>query len=266
MDQIQILFLSFIQGLTEFLPVSSSGHLLVMPYLFGWKPQSLLFDVSVHLGTLCAVLVYYRVDIKKMTSAFLAYVLSGGKNDSDDMGTVLKIMFATLPVVFFGFLAKKFLLPTLRAPHVAVVSLIFFGVVMAFVDRFKPEKGNDITFRYALVIGIFQLFSIIPGASRSGMCLIGARLCRLDRSTATKFSFLLSIPAISAAAFLTGWDVMHSNVKIPWIEIIPGIIYSFIFGLCAIHFMISFVRQHSLMVFGIYRVVLGAFIALLVLR
>lgn len=258
-----ILILSFIQGMTEFLPISSSGHLILLPYLMGFQEHSLEVDGILHLGTLFAVLIYFRRDIFALVRDFFVYLSSPKKASKDVKQHALvsfSIVIATIPVVIAGFALKRIGVDIVRdSIKIIAWSGIFWGSVLWAVDRFSKAHRDLSSFKIknGLLIGLFQVFSLIPGSSRSGMCLIGGRLQGFDRSSAARYAFLLAVPAIGGAFTLIAFDAYRDGIQTPLNELGGYFFLSFLFGLCAIHLMMRFVMTHSLMVFGLYRIILG---------
>ncbi|MBW8308850.1 MAG: undecaprenyl-diphosphate phosphatase [Candidatus Paracaedibacteraceae bacterium] len=260
MSYLAILVLSFIQGLTEFLPVSSSGHLILAPKLFGWPDQGLEMDVAVHLGTLLSVILYFRKDIKDLLQHFFRYVGSGFRQEQFTPETKLSLILiiATLPAVIVGLGLKKMGMDIMRSTQLIAITSIIFGILMYIADRRPQFLGLDkINWGSGFVIGIAQAIALIPGTSRSGICMTAARAMGFDRITSARFAFLLSIPSILGAGLLTTLDALKEghNVFNATFGIALGL--SFLFGLAAIHFMLSFLMRHGLGVFTLYRVLLG---------
>lgn len=267
MDIIYLLLLSFIQGLTEFLPVSSSGHLVLLPLLSGYPDQGLDMDVVVHIGTLVAVMIYFWKDLLIMTQDSLRFVTSGFKKSAwtPSCQLVLMLVIATLPAVLVGFMLKTYALSDyLRSIPVIALSSIVFGGLMWVADRKRPyfHSTHQITFGAGLIIGIAQAIALIPGTSRSGICITAARFLGFDRTAATRFAFLLSIPAIMGAATLTTIDAVQNSVPLWTLQTFSALFFSAIFGLMAIHFMLRYVQRHPLTIFVIYRLILGGILLL----
>ena len=260
-----ILILSFIQGITEFLPVSSSGHLILLPYVVGWQGHSLEIDGILHLGTLFAVIIYFWKDIVTLVGDFFTFLSKPSKATAKTRQNAymcFSILIATIPVVIAGFFLKRFGIEGIRSSiHIIALSGIFWGGVLWLSDQYASQKRTltELNFKDALIIGIFQIFSLIPGSSRSGMCMMGGRLRNFDRESAARFAFLLAIPAISGAFTLIAFDAYRDGVQTPAVELGAYLGLSFMFGLSAIHFMMRFVMTHSLKVFGVYRIILGLF-------
>jgi undecaprenyl-diphosphatase len=264
MTTIHILILSLIQGLTEFLPVSSSGHLILLPHLFGWHNQGLEMDVALHVGTLAAVLIYFWTDVWAMITHFLRYCLDGFRKEGfdDEVRLAFSLIVATLHDVFVGFIMKKMGLDDIRRVAVIATTSIVFALVLFASDRFssKSKTLRHITLKRGFIIGLAQAVALIPGVSRSGICISAGLLLGFTRVAAARFAFLMSIPSIIGAATLTSIDVITENIPVLWGDIALGIFFSSLAGLAAIHFMLTFLAKHSLNVFVIYRILLGLFI------
>lgn len=208
----QIILLGFVQGLTEFLPVSSSGHLILMPHIFGWKDQGLFVDVALHVGTLFAVLTYFHKDAWNMITGFFS--LLRGRMTAG--GTLfLQLSIATIPAVIVGLSLRLFHIPY-RSMTVVAINIIVFGAVLYLVDHFRPLRKtfSQMTYLTAFFFGIAQAFALIPGTSRSGACLIAGRLFSFKRPDAARFAFLMSIPAILAAAVQQTFEVWQKGASI----------------------------------------------------
>lgn len=261
MTTLHILILSLIQGLTEFLPVSSSGHLVLLPHLFGWQNQGLEMDVALHVGTLTAVLIYFWTDVWGMITHFLKYCFGGFKKRDFDsqVRLALSLVVATLPAIVVGFLLKKMGLNDIRQVSVIATTSILFALVLYLTDRigFKRDDLNKITLKRGFLIGLGQAIALIPGVSRSGICISVGLALGFTRTAAARFAFLMSIPSITGAATLTAYDAIMDNTPAVWSEIGLGILFSATAGLAAIHFMLRFLASHSLTIFVIYRILLG---------
>jgi len=261
MTVFHILLLSLIQGLTEFLPVSSSGHLVLLPHFFGWQNQGLEMDVALHVGTLTAVLIYFWADVWRMVTHFFRYCLKGFRpQDLDDqVRLALSLVVATLPAVFVGFILKKMGLDDIRQVSVIATTSIVFAFVLFACDRFGSRKNSlsEITLKRGFLIGLGQALALIPGVSRSGICISIALSLGFTRVAAARFAFLMSIPSIIGAATLTTFDVIKEGTPLVWVDIGLAIVYSSLAGLLAIHFMLTFLARHSLTIFVVYRIILG---------
>jgi len=265
MSDVQILVLAIVQGLTEFLPISSSGHLILSPYLFGFDDQGLAFDVAVHLGSLTAVLAYFRNDVWKIATGWLRSLTPGGTGSVESrLGWA--IIVGTLPVVFAGLALKSLVEGELRAPWVIAATTIVFGLLLGWADlraRRQREIG-DITLRDALIIGASQVLALIPGTSRSGITMTAGLWLGLSRAAASRFSFLLAIPTILASSALVTRDLVQAESAVDWSALGSGVVLSGITAYLAIFFFLRFIERIGMWPFVIYRLLLGAVIIMLV--
>jgi undecaprenyl-diphosphatase len=258
MTFLQILILAAVQGLTEFLPVSSSGHLILVPFFTGWTDQGLHFDIAVHFGTLLAVLCYFRKDVAMIIGDSIDWFMTRQTNLGIRLAVYLII--ATIPAIIFGLIYKHFYPDGLRSPHFIAINLIVFAVLMWIADRYSSmvKQLEHLNWRNVLLIGLAQAIAIIPGVSRSGITITTARFLGINRPEAARFSMLLAIPTIGGAALLAGKDFMESTAPVPVNELAMGIGLSFLFGFAAIAFMMRLLQHASLKIFVIYRIALGA--------
>jgi undecaprenyl-diphosphatase len=266
----QILLLAFIQGLTEFLPISSSGHLILAPLLFGYSLQSLAFDVAVHLGTLGAVVAYFRKEIRAMLAALLKSMATG-RIQSEDARLGWMILLATLPLVALG-IPMKHLLDMLRGDEqlialVIAAATIGFGLLLWAADRRGRRRRDEysVGWRDALVVGLFQALAVIPGTSRSGITITAALFLGLTREAASRFSFLLSIPTILMAGGLETLELARSPDAVDWTPLWLGALLSFAVAYLTIHYFLKFIERVSMAPFVLYRLLLGGVILYLVL-
>jgi undecaprenyl-diphosphatase len=269
LDTLQILVLSFVQGITEFLPISSSGHLILTPLLFGYELQSLAFDVAVHIGALGAVMLYFRHEIAAMTVAVLQS-LRTRRFDQPDARLGWMIIIATLPVLALGLPLKSMLEvlredPTLVALVIAGAS-IGFGLLLWYADRSGKRIRDEysVGWKDALIIGLMQAVAIIPGTSRSGITITAALMLGLTRKAASRFSFLLAIPTIMMAGALETLDLAKANEAVDWLSLGLGAAISFMVAYLTIHYFLKFIERISMLPFVIYRFLLGGLILLLV--
>lgn len=265
MSTIEIIILSFIQGLTEFLPISSSGHLIIAPKLFGWEDHSLEMDVAVHMGTLISVLLYFRKDVLMMICEILQYIFSGFKKEyfKEHARLGFIIILATIPAVIAGFTLKKMGVDMVRHVWIVACASIFFGLVMYVADRRSQTYSMEsMGWGRGFMIGMAQALALIPGTSRSGICITAARFMGFTRTTAARFAFLLSIPSILGAGTLTAIDAVKEGQSLLTYDFFVAITASFIFGLMAIHFMLVFLNRHGLGIFTVYRIILGTVLLL----
>jgi undecaprenyl-diphosphatase len=254
-DWLQIIVLALIQGITEFLPVSSSAHLILPSQLFGWTDQGLDFDIAVHMGSLVAVIVYFRRDLSN-------YALSAGKlvlrRQFDQHAEELaRIALATLPIVVAGFLLKGWVESELRSILVIAATTIGFGLLLAYADTRRGER-DMVTWRDALIIGLMQVLSVIPGTSRSGITITAALLIGLSRVGAARFSFLLSIPTIAGAGLLSTMDLAGSEATPDWGVLAGAALLSGVAAYACISAFIGLLNRTGLMPYVVYRLALGS--------
>ena len=263
-----IVVLALVQGLTEFLPISSSAHLILPAQVLGWPDQGLAFDLAVHLGTLGAVLVYMRKELWRMSLASLA-VVKTHELDKDAKLTMMLVL-ATLPAVIIGYVVKDLVEAHLRSILVIALASIVFGILLAWVDKHQERKAslrkqmNDMTWTSALFIGFAQVLAFIPGTSRSGITITAALTLGFARQDALRFSFLLSIPIILAGSLLSALDLFQQGAPADvWRQILSGMLIAGVSAFACIHLFITWVDRLGMLPFVIYRVLLG--IALLLL-
>ena len=258
MFDFQYVILGLIQGLTEFLPISSSAHLILVSNIFDWDEPGFINDIAVHVGTLCAVIIYLYKDI--LNILFLS-------NFKINNNYGLKIIVATIPALIVGFVVYNYFILDLRNLKVIAYASIIFAIILYCVDRFSISKNNwkDITYTNAFFIGLFQTLAFIPGASRAGVTITGARLLGLKRDSAAIFSMLLSIPIILASITLTLFDTYSQNLTtINIIQTITSSIIAFITALASIHFMMKVLKKMNFTIFIVYRVLLGIIILIFI--
>lgn len=265
MSFIEILLLSFIQGLTEFLPVSSSGHLILLPKLLGWQDHGLELDVAVHIGTLCSVLIYFYQQIHQMIRDTIRFICSRFSPHAytPSVHLSITIIVATIPAVVFGFVLKKLGQEMVRGVEIIAFTSIFFGALLYLTDKLGYKNEKDVSFGKGCMIGFAQAIALIPGTSRSGICITMGRLLGVDRTSAARFAFLLSIPAILGAGVLTSLDAIKTGVPLLTVDVGLAVLFSFLFGLLAIRFMMTYLAKYSLAPFAIYRIALGIGLLLL---
>ena len=258
MDTLQIIVLALIQGITEFLPISSSGHLILPAQLLHWEDQGLAFDVAVHIGTLAAVIGYFYKDILNIAVDWLGSLVGKGSTFNSRLGWYL--IFATFPAVIFGFVLKSMGIDeAMRTVAVIAGSTMIFGALLGWADlkgkRVQPLE--KLTFRQAMIVGFAQAVALIPGTSRSGITMTAGLMLGLTREAAARFSFLLSIPVILGAGLLLTLDLVKSGVPIAWAELGAGAVISAVSAWICIHYFLAFINRIGLMPFVIYRFILG---------
>ena len=257
MTLIQIIVLALIQGLTEFLPVSSSAHLILGSKAFGWPDQGLVFDVATHLGTLVAVFIYFRKELLEMVKAWASPVSSD--SDRQHRNLAVYLMLASIPALFVGALAHDLVELYLRDVRIIAWTTIGFGLLLWIADArgSRELKLDQINLRSALLIGLAQAFALIPGASRSGVTITAGRFLGLTPDAAARFSFLLAIPVIGAAGSYGALRVITGDANIDWTQFVLAMAFSAAAGWVCIAAFLALLKRVGLMPFVIYRLVLG---------
>ncbi len=258
MDLIQILVLAIVQGLTEFLPISSSAHLILSPYLFGFADQGLAFDIAVHLGSLFAIMLYFHREIVAITGDwFKSLPASGQATPFSRLGWA--IILGTIPVMIAGLLMKSLVETEFRSPLLIAATTIGFGLLLWWADaRAKRTRElEQLGWKDALFIGLAQAIALVPGTSRSGITMTAALMLGFKRKAAARFSFLLAIPTIIMSATLVTKDLIESDVPVDWTALGLGVVLSFVAALITIHYFLRFIERMGMTPFVIYRLLLG---------
>jgi undecaprenyl-diphosphatase len=253
MFELQFFLVGIIQGVTEFLPISSSGHLVLFAQLTNWEDQGLFTDIAVHFGTLFAVIIYLRKDIYYFFTNIFQF-----KIFEDQI--IFKIILATLPAIILGYFIYDYVSLYFRSIQLIALSSIVFAIILFFADRVKMEsKGwNRVTYIEALIVGLFQVLAFIPGASRAGVTITGARLLGYDRVNAARFSMILSIPIILASMTLSLINILNEEyVAVNLYQSFFASLVAFITALLSIIFLMRFIKKANFNIFIIYRIVLG---------
>ena len=253
----QAVVLALVQGLTEFLPVSSSAHLLFPSLLLGWVDQGLAFDVAVHVGTLSAVLLYYREDLVRMATRWLQSL--GGAPVSDDSRMVWYLGLATGPAGLVGLFLGDFIELHLRTLAVIATTTLVFGLLLGVADRRASQSGSErsLNLTIALLIGLAQALAPVPGVSRSGITMTAALLLGLQRQSAARFSFLLSIPIIASAGLLKAWELVNSGIRVDWLILALGVLVSGVSAYACIAAFLRLLDKVGFMPFVYYRIALA---------
>jgi undecaprenyl-diphosphatase len=265
MDIVQAIVLAVVQGLSEFLPISSSGHLVLVPHFLGWSDQGLAFDVAVHVGTLLAVLLYFRRQIGTMVAGWMGSVLH--RRHTRDSRLAWQLLVATIPVGLTGLLFDDYIEAHLRNPAFVAGTLSFFGLLMYAADRFGKRTLDEfeLSWPQAMLIGCAQALALMPGTSRSGVTMTAGLSLGLTRSAAARFSFLLAVPGIAAAGAYEGLKLVTSGEPVDWLPMLVGLVFAAATGVACIHFLIRFIEKIGLLPFTIYRLILaGVIVAVLV--
>jgi undecaprenyl-diphosphatase len=253
----EIIILAIIQGLTEFLPISSSAHLILPAEILGWRDQGLAFDVAVHVGSLLAVMIYFRADIWRLSLAWFGHGLS--KQQTNDSKLAWWVILGTIPAGIFGFLMKDWIELNARSVLVIAITTIVFGLLLWYADaKAKQNKTtDDLTIKDTIIIGIAQAIAVIPGTSRSGITMTAGLLLGLTRESAARFSFLLSIPIILAAGLFATLDLLEESSKVDWAALLYGAGFSFVAAYLCIFLFLSWISRIGMLPFVIYRLILG---------
>lgn len=257
MSMLQLFVLALVQGITEFLPISSSGHLILVPEMTSWPDQGLAMDVAVHVGTLGAVMLYFRSDVLRLAQGGLGYV--GLQAPAEDRRLFGHLVIATIPVVLAGLgLKLSGYDEALRSPLVIAAASIGFGIVLYGIDMLCARRRivSGMTGGHAIALGLAQVLALIPGASRAGTTMTAARALGYTRPEAARFSMLMSIPTILAAGALLGLDVLEGGEALG-VDALIGAALSFVSALAAIHFLMKWLEGASMTIFVVYRVALG---------
>ena len=250
MDLIQIVVLSIVQGVTEFLPISSSAHLILTSKFFGWQDQGILFDIYVHGGSLLAIIYAF----KKEVSILIQRAFSPYKQN-----LLLCLIIATLPVALAGFLGEDFIKKNFRSLEFLILTTFLFAIFLFIADKYgkKTNSIESIGLKDSFIVGMFQIFALMPGVSRSAITMIGALILSYSREDAARFSFLLSIPTLSAVLLGSSIEAIQSEETIDWSILILGGLISFAVSLFCINLFLSFIQKIGFTPFVLYRIILS---------
>lgn len=258
METVQVLLLALVQGITEFLPISSSAHLILAPMLFGFADQGLAFDVSVHIGSSLAVISYFRKELALIIRDFFT-ALGKPERATEHSHMGWMIIISTIPIVIVGMALKGFVEENLRSAMAIAIPTIVFALLLYWYDVKGRKERNEasIMWKDALVIGAFQVLAIFPGTSRSGITITAGLMLGLTRRAASRFSFLLAIPTILMSGVLINYDILNGNEQVVWHDLIWGAILSFGAAYLCIFLFLSFIERCGMLPFVIYRLILG---------
>lgn len=267
----QAIVLGLVQGATEYAPVSSSGHLILVPWLFGWEQLggdadfAKTFDVALHMGTLLGAVIYFRRDLWRYLAAWLA-TLSRRRIETTDERLAWALVIGTIPGALVGALGEDLIQERLGAPWLIAVMLAIFGVVLYVVDTRMPSvRGLDtIGVRTGLFLGIAQAVALQPGVSRSGVTMTAARAIGLDRETAARFSFLLSLPIIAGAGLYKGVDLVGTGFQGYGAQFFWGFVSSAVSGFLVIWGLLTYLKRHDFKVFMLYRLAVAGLVLALI--
>ena len=243
-DFIEILILSAIQGISEFLPVSSSAHLILVSNIYDFKTSSLLIDISLHLGSLFAIIFYFKKDLFDLRH---------------NQKLLNLIIIGSIPLIIFGYiLHTSELINLLRNIKVIASTTLFFGIILFLADQRKTDQNisTDLNIKFILFIGLFQILALIPGVSRAGITMTAARFLKFNRVDSSKIAFLLSIPALAGASFLGLKDALQQEIEINYLLII-AVILSFLFSYMTVKYFLRYINKFSLNIFVIYRILVA---------
>ena len=256
-DWFQALLLAALQGLTEFLPISSSAHLVIPSLVLGWPDQGLAFDIAVHVGTLVAVIVYYRRDLMQLASGCRDAVRFREANAETQM--VLMLACASVPVAVVGMAGVSFIEDQLRTLPVIATTTAIFGLLLGYADRYtrRVSSNRGLTMPIALMIGMAQALAPVPGVSRSGVTITAGLLLDLDRQTAARFSFLLSIPVIAGAGLVKSIELARGDAPVDWLLLFVGAVVAALTAYACIAVFLRLLDRVGLMPFVYYRMLLA---------
>lgn len=260
MTLFQQLLIAVVQGITEFLPISSSGHLILIPYLTDLPDQGPMIDVAVHVGSLLAIIIYFWRDVMGLARGGFATVGLG--KEPQQRRLFLWVLVGTIPAVALGlFLKVGGYLESFRFTDLVAINLIVYGLLLGAADHFGKQEKNfeDLTLRDAILVGVAQAMALIPGTSRSGVTMTAARALGYKRVEAARFSFLLAIPAVAGAGLLAVLDLAEASAQMQWDALVTGV-FTFIAAFATMAFLMNFLKKASMLVFVLYRVAMGVFL------
>lgn len=263
MDFIQIFILAILQGLTEFLPISSSAHLILVPVIAGWQDQGLAFDVAVHVGTLTAVVAYFRKELQIMARDWARSITH--REMTADAKLAWAVGFGTIPAGLVGLFLGDYIEEHLRSTLVIASTTIIFGIMLLVSDKTGKRQRDEHTITWAdiAIIGCAQALALIPGTSRSGITMTAALMLGLTREAAARFSFLLSIPVIFLAGGMKTLEMATTEGAVDWMALVVGAVISGISAYLCIHFFLKLLERIGMTPFVVYRLFLGAILLLI---
>jgi len=265
MSLIHIISLAVVQGLTEFLPVSSSGHLILFSRFMHLQDQGIGIDIALHLGSLLAVLIYFWSDISKMAQeVFKSKLIPNFKQQNNRLAWL--IIIASIPALLFGFWLRNCNIHLLREPKFIGFNILFYGLILYAADRFakKNKELHQLNLKQAFLIGLVQCLALIPGTSRSGITITMARFLHFNRVDAAKFSMLLSMPVIAGASALEAYRLVVSGSSTDIVFALQSVCFSFVASYAVIYFMMKWLKHFSFLPFVLYRVILGMLLIFMV--
>ena len=261
--------LGLVQGLTEFIPVSSTAHLEIVPVLLGWGDPGAAASAVIQFGTWVAALIYFARDIIRLTAGFFRGLMTRRLFDDTDSREAWLVIIGTIPIVIFGLLLKKHIESTFRGLWIVTTMVIVVAILLELAELYARRQQlrsfEQLNLMDAIAIGFGQCLALIPGSSRSGSTIMAALFRGVDRPTAARYSFLLSIPAVGAAGFLELFKERHHLGEIGWTAIVVSIVLAFISGYASIWFLLRYLKTHTTSIFVYYRLALGAVMVALLL-
>lgn len=257
MDLLQTFILAVVQGITEFLPISSSAHTILTSMFLGWQDQGVTFDLALNVGTLFAVVIYFRKDVITLISDTLASIIKRQHVGQSKLGWYIAL--ATIPAGLFGLFLMDIVDSHLRNPFVILFTTVFYAILLWLSDRYgkKIKPMSQMNLKNAMIIGATQALALIPGTSRSGVTITTALFLGYDFQTASRFSFLMAIPVIFLATAVKITDDALTLDNLPWMSFVIGCIISFITAMLAIHYFLKWLNRFGMMPYVIYRLLLG---------
>jgi undecaprenyl-diphosphatase len=265
MDSLQIVVLAIVQGITEFLPISSSGHLILVPYLTNWPDQGLDFDLAVHVGTLTAIVVYFRHTLFAMARDWLRSVAQ--RREVGESRLAWAVLFGTIPAGLVGLFFRHDIETTLRSPLVVACTTIGYAVLLFVADRLGKQQRDERSIGWldVVVIGCAQALALVPGTSRSGVTITAGLFRNLSREAAARFSFLLAVPVMTAAGLAELAGYADNTAPLDTRAMVLGLVISALTGLACIHFFLKWLTRYGVLPYVLYRLALGAVLLFLVL-
>ncbi|MEJ5306414.1 MAG: undecaprenyl-diphosphate phosphatase [Ignavibacteria bacterium] len=265
-DIIKAIVLGIVQGLTEFLPISSTAHLRIVPSLFGWEDPGAAFSAVIQIGTMLAVIIYFLKDLIRIYKKVITNLFEKKFITDIDSKLGWYIIIGTIPIIIFGLALEKLIENEFRSLYVISFSLIFFAIILALAEKFSKKNldMSELTLPKALIVGIAQAFALIPGASRSGVTITGGLFAGLNRETAARFSFLLSVPAVLLSGVYEFYKILPELTHQGIVSLVIATAFSFLSGILAIELLLRYLRTHSTYVFIWYRIILGILLLVLI--
>ena len=269
MSIVEAVVLGLVQGLTEFIPVSSTAHLEIVPALLGWGDPGAAASAVIQFGTWIAALIYFARDIVRLVAGFFRGLMTRRLLSDTDSREAWLVIIGTIPIVILGLLLKKHIESTFRGLWIVTIMVIVVAVLLQLAEWYARRRQlrtfEQLTVADAVAIGFGQCLALIPGSSRSGSTIMAALFRGVDRPTAARYSFLLSIPAVGAAGFLELFKERHHLAQLGWTSIVVSIVVAFVSGYASIWFLIRYLKTHTTSIFVYYRLALGAMMIVLLL-